>query len=98
MLSVIGCALHKNWPSVCGFRKVKDKLCVLFALFFSSFTHDCAVRLLSKLKILSSLGLHPAFEEIVFLFFNVSLHKKGLWEDITARHTHSAYWQACVCK
>lgn len=36
--SVIGCALHENWPFVAVFRKVKDSLpfdCIVFQLFYS---------------------------------------------------------------
>lgn len=35
--SVIGCALHENWPSVVVFRKVKHNLrldCIVFQLFY----------------------------------------------------------------
>lgn len=43
--------MHENGPSVMVFRKVKGKVCVLIALFFSWFTRDGVAKLLSKLNV-----------------------------------------------
>lgn len=62
--------------------------------FAAVFTRDCVVRLLRKLSIYPLWGLHPVFKEIAF--FNESLHKHGLWEDVTASHTQCVLAVACL--